>query len=416
MTSELVLKGSKAKQAATIMARASSREKNHALEMMATQLVERSAEIIEANARDLVSAADQNFTRAFIDRLTLNEKRVADMADGLRQLTGLADPVRKSALGWVTEDGIEIRKVQVPLGVIGIIYEARPNVTADAAGLCLKAGNAVILRGSKDAVESNKKIVQVLQDALEMTTLGRDVVQLIEDTSREAAAEMMKLNKYIDVLIPRGGQGLISAVVENAKIPVIETGIGNCHAFVDQSADIKMALDIIENGKIQRPGVCNALETLLIHKDIAAELIPALEERLQTFDLEYRVCPEAEKYFKTFTQAEDTDYYEEFLDLIIAVKIVNNLEEAMAHIAKYGSMHSEVIITESYQNARRFQLETDAAAVYVNASTRFTDGNMFGFGAEIGISTQKLHARGPMGIEHLTSVKYEIDGQGQIRV
>ncbi len=415
MVSELFEKGLEAKAAATVMAQASTREKNQALEIMASQLEERTPEIVAANRIDLDNAAGQDFTRAFIDRLTLNENRIADMADGLRQLIALSDPVRKSSLGWITEDGIEIRRVQVPLGVIGIIYEARPNVTADAAGLCLKSGNAVILRGSKDAIHSNKKIVEVLQDALEMTTLGRHVVQLIEDTSREAAAEMMALNQYIDVLIPRGGQGLINAVVENAKIPVIETGIGNCHAFVDQTAQINMAVNIVENGKTQRPGVCNSLETLLVHKEIAADFLPALEKRLESYNLEYRACTESAKYLKNVTPAEDRDYYEEFLDMIVAVKVVEDLDEALAHIAKYGSKHSEVIITEQYQNARRFQKEIDAAAVYVNASTRFTDGNKFGFGAEIGISTQKLHARGPMGIEHLTSVKYEIDGHGEVR-
>lgn len=415
MHQELMEKGRQARGAAKILAQASTREKNQALAAMAAALRSRQAEIVEANGLDLEAARDQDFTKAFVDRLTLNEKRVLDMATGLDQLVNLADPVGKSDMGWITQEGIRIRKVQVPLGVIGIIYEARPNVTADAAGLCLKAGNAVILRGSKDAIHSNKKIVEVLQDALVSAGLAREAVQLVEDTSREAANEMMRLHQYIDVLIPRGGQGLINAVVENSRIPVIETGIGNCHAYVDQGADLEMALNIVENGKAQRPGVCNSLETLLVHRDEAEAFLPPLEARLDAYPVEFRACPRSSAFLKRSVPATEEDFATEFLDYILAVKVVDSLEEALAHIDQYGSKHSEVIITRDYANAVRFQKEVDAAAVYVNASTRFTDGGMFGFGAEIGISTQKLHARGPMGVEHLTSIKYEIDGNGEIR-
>lgn len=415
MREELIIKGTQAKEASNVIAQASATEKNKALSEMAQALVDNIKEIIEANSVDLENAKNQDLPKAFMDRLTLNEVRIREMAQGLTELIALPDPIRESSLGWVSEDGIEIRKVQVPLGVIGIIYEARPNVTSDAAGLCLKAGNAVILRGSKDAINSNKKIVEVLQNALEKTTLGKYVIQLVEDTSREAANEMMQMNKYIDVLIPRGGQGLINSVVENSRIPVIETGTGNCHAFVDETADIEMAVRIIENGKTQRPGVCNALETVLVHKNIANELLPALENVLEKYPVELRACEESKKYLKKYKEATEDDYYTEFLDLILAVKIVDSIDDAISHIYKYSSKHSEVIITKDYNNGRKFQKEVDAAAVYVNASTRFTDGGKFGFGAEIGISTQKLHARGPMGIKHLTSYKYEISGNGEIR-
>ncbi len=415
MREELIIKGTQAKEASNVIAQASATEKNKALSEMAQALVDNIKEIIEANSVDLENAKNQDLPKAFMDRLTLNEVRIREMAQGLTELIALPDPIRESSLGWVSEDGIEIRKVQVPLGVIGIIYEARPNVTSDAAGLCLKAGNAVILRGSKDAINSNKKIVEVLQNALEKTTLGKYVIQLVEDTSREAANEMMQMNKYIDVLIPRGGQGLINSVVENSRIPVIETGTGNCHAFVDETADIEMAVRIIENGKTQRPGVCNALETVLVHKNIAEKLLPALEDVLNKYPVELRVCEESKKYLKKYKEATEDDYYTEFLDLILAVKIVDSIDDAISHIYKYSSKHSEVIITKDYNNGRKFQKEVDAAAVYVNASTRFTDGGKFGFGAEIGISTQKLHARGPMGIKHLTSYKYEISGNGEIR-
>ncbi len=415
MREELILKGTQAKEAAKTIAQASVIEKNKALSEMALALKDNINEIIEANKVDLENGKNQDLTKAFIDRLTLNEGRIKDMAQGLLDLIALPDPVGESDQGWITEDGIEIKKVQVPLGVIGIIYEARPNVTADAAGLCLKAGNAVILRGSKDAINSNKKIVEILQKALEKTTLNKYVIQLVEDTDRQAANEMMQMSKYIDVLIPRGGQGLINAVLENSKIPVIETGTGNCHAFVDESADLEMAVSIIENGKTQRPGVCNALETVLVHQNVAKDFLPLLEKTLEKYPVELRGCAESSKYLKKSVVATEEDYFTEFLDLILAIKVVKDIDEALEHIDKYSSKHSEVIITGNYKNSRRFQKEVDAAAVYVNASTRFTDGSKFGFGAEIGISTQKLHARGPMGVSHLTSYKYEICGNGEIR-
>ena len=325
MREELLLKGAQAKAAAKAMAQTGAEEKNKALAVMAQALIDNIQAIIEANKADLEKAQENNLTKAFLDRLTLNESRIKDMAQGLKDLMALPDPVRESSLGWVTEDGIEIRKVQVPLGVIGIIYEARPNVTADAAGLCLKAGNAVILRGSKDAIDSNKIIVEVLQKALEQTSLNKYSIQLVEDTTREAATEMMQMNKYIDVLIPRGGQGLINTVVENSKIPVIETGTGNCHAYVDDSADFQMALNIIENGKTQRPGVCNALETVLVHEKIAPGFLPLLEKTLEKYPVELRACEESGKHLKNFTKAVEDDYYTEFLDLILAVKIVKNI-------------------------------------------------------------------------------------------
>lgn len=415
MREELLLKGSQAKEASKIIGQASSKEKNNALSKIADALTENTKEIIQANKLDLENGTDSNLSKAFLDRLTLNEDRVHDMAQGLRELITLSDPVGESSLGWITEDGLDIKKVQVPLGVIGIIYEARPNVTADAAGLCLKAGNAVILRGSKDAINSNKKIVEIIQEALEKTKLGKNVVQLIEDTDREAANEMMRMNKYIDVLIPRGGQGLINAVLENSKIPVIETGLGNCHAFVDETADLNMAIEIIENGKTQRPGVCNALESLLVHKKVAAAFLPLLESRLEKYPVELRACQESGKYLKNYINAKEEDYATEFLDLIMAIKQVDSIEDAIDHIDRYGSKHSELIITKDYNNGRKFQREIDAAAVYVNASTRFTDGGKFGFGSEMGISTQKLHARGPLGVQHLTSFKYVICGNGEIR-
>lgn len=415
MRQELLLKGSQAKKSSKIIGQASAGEKNKALNEMAQAIINNIEEIIQANKLDLENGKNQNLTKAFIDRLTLNETRVKDMAQGLMELISLPDPIGESSLGWITEDGIEIKKVQVPLGVIGIIYEARPNVTADAVGLCLKAGNAVILRGSKDAINSNKKIVEVIQKALEKTSLGKNVVQLIEDTDREAANEMMQMSQYIDVLIPRGGQGLINAVLNNSKIPVIETGVGNCHAFVDEFADLNMAVDIIENGKTQRPGVCNSLETVLVHKNVAEEFLTLLEKRLETYPVELRACQESAKYLKKYIGATEEDYATEFLDLILAVKVVDTINEAINHIDKYGSKHSEVIISKDYNNGRKFQKEVDAAAVYINASTRFTDGGKFGFGAEMGISTQKLHARGPLGVKHLTSFKYEISGNGEIR-
>lgn len=407
--------GKRAKEAASLLAGLSAAEKNQALEAMSQALLSGSDQIIAANKIDLETGKENQLSSALMDRLTLNEDRIADMAQGLSQLISVKDPIGESRESWISEDGLEIKKVQVPLGVIGIIYEARPNVTADAAGLCLKAGNAVILRGSRDAINSNMKIVEILQAALENTKAGKFSLQLLEDTSREMANKMMQLTQYIDVLIPRGGQGLINAVIDNAKIPVIQTGTGNCHAFVDQSADLEMALKIIENGKTQRPGVCNALETVLVHKEVAEKILPPMEELLQKHSVELRACSRAQEFLKGAKEASQEDFATEFLDMILAVKVVDSFDEAVAHINRFGSGHSEVIITSDYENSRRFHREVDAAAIYVNASTRFSDGGKFGFGAEIGISTQKLHARGPMGVQHLTSYKYQISGNGEIR-
>lgn len=412
---KLIEIGKRAKEASVNLAALTASQKNQALALMAEALLEGQAQIIEANKIDVKNARERQLTEALIDRLTLNEERVKDMAQGLVDLISLPDPIGESRHSWISEDGLEIKKVQVPLGVVGIIYEARPNVTADAAGLCLKSGNAALLRGSSDAINSNMKIVEILQAALEKSKAGKFSLQLLEDTSRETANKMMQLTEYIDVLIPRGGQGLINAVIENAKIPVIETGTGNCHAFIDESADLQMALRIIENGKTQRPGVCNALETILVHRKIAEEFLPQMEKVLAKHKVEIRACQGARKHMKNTKRAYKEDYATEYLDMIVAVKQVSSLKQAIDHINEYGSGHSEVIVTEDYENSRRFHKEVDAATVYVNASTRFTDGGMFGFGAEIGISTQKLHARGPMGVQHLTSYKYQISGNGEIR-
>lgn len=346
----------------------------------------------------------------------LNEKRISDIASSVLKLIEAEDLIGSVDYGVIRPNGLKICKTRVPLGVIGIIFESRPNVTVDAATLCLKAGNTVILKGGKEAINSNKCLADVMRAAVEKAGLPADVIQLVEDTSREAAAELMKLNKYLDVLIPRGGAGLINAVVNQATVPVIETGTGNCHVYVDESADIQMAADIVNNGKTQRPSVCNAVESLLVHKNIAEAALPVIKSKLDEHNVEIRGCKKtAEILGDCVTLASDDDYATEFLDFIISVKVVDSIEEAIEHIQKYSTRHSECIVTKSLENAEKFQREVDAAAVYVNASTRFTDGGEFGFGAEIGISTQKLHARGPMGLRELTTVKYLINGNGQIR-
>lgn len=346
----------------------------------------------------------------------LNEKRISDIASSVLKLIEAEDLIGSVDYGVIRPNGLKICKTRVPLGVIGIIFESRPNVTVDAATLCLKAGNTVILKGGKEAINSNKCLADVMRAAVEKAGLPADVIQLVEDTSREAAAELMKLNKYLDVLIPRGGAGLINAVVNQATVPVIETGTGNCHVYVDESADIQMAADIVNNGKTQRPSVCNAVESLLVHKNIAEAALPVIKSKLDEHNVEIRGCQKtADILGDCVTLASDDDYATEFLDFIISVKVVDSIEEAIEHIQKYSTRHSECIVTKSLENAEKFQREVDAAAVYVNASTRFTDGGEFGFGAEIGISTQKLHARGPMGLRELTTVKYLINGNGQIR-
>ena len=406
--------GIAAKTAASVLETVSSIKKNELLLLAADMLIENSAELISQNEKDVENGKANGLTNALIDRLRLTEARIADMAGGLREIAAETDPVGETVEGITRPNGIRISKVRVPLGVVGIIYEARPNVTADAFGICLKAGNAVILRGGKEAIFSNLAIMKVLKAAVQKVGLPEGTVDLVEDTSRQSATELMKL-KYLDLLIPRGGASLIRATVENATVPVIETGVGNCHAFVDEYADLKMAASIVENAKCQRPSVCNALETLLVHKNIAEKALPMINEALLRHNTEIRGCERTCAILKNALPVTAEDYATEFLDYVIAVKVVDSLDDAMEHIRKYSTGHSECIITESYKNAERFVNELDAAALYVNASTRFTDGGQFGMGAEIGISTGKLHARGPMGIKDLTTVKFVVRGDGQTR-
>ena len=412
---ELIVKGEKARKASFILAKLSADQKNNALLKSAELLVARSAEIIAANQNDLDSAEANGVKGSLIDRLRLTEKRIADIAEGIRQIMVLEDPIGEMLSMKKRPNGLIIGQRRVPFGVIGIIYEARPNVTADAFGLCLKTGNAVILRGGKEAIHSNKAIVKVLQDALVASNVPAEAIQLVENTNRESAVALMKLNKYLDVLIPRGGAGLIKSVVENSTVPVIETGVGNCHVYVHEDADFQMALDIIINAKTQRPGVCNSIESVLVHEAIAQEFLPMLGKRLKEFNVEVRGDETVLALIPDAIAATEEDWGMEFLDLIISVKTIKTFDEAIGHINQYGSKHSESIITKNYELSQRFLDEIDAAAVYINASTRFTDGFEFGFGAEIGISTQKLHARGPMGLKELTSTKYIIYGNGQIR-
>ena len=412
--SRLTEMGQAAKGAAVVLARLSSNEKNNALKASADALEKNINEVLEANKKDVEAAVANGIKGAFIDRLTLTEKRVKEMADGLRSVAALDDPIGEVLYMKTLDNGLKIGQKRVPMGVIGIIFEARPNVTADAFGLCLKAGSATILRGGKEAFNSNTTIVNIFRNALEHIGLPKDCVQMVEDTSRETATEMMRLNGYIDVLIPRGGAGLIQSVVQNSTVPVIETGTGNCHTYVDKSADLDMAVRIVINAKTQRPGVCNACESLLVHEDIAETFIPMVVKALKNNDVEIR----GDERFSEedgVKQASEEDWGTEYNDLIISAKVVKDIDEAIEHIRKYSTGHSECIVTENYTNAQQFLDEVDAAAVYVNASTRFTDGGQFGFGAEIGISTQKLHARGPMGLKEITTTKYIIYGNGQIR-
>ena len=408
--------GAKAKESARVLSVAGSK-KDLALNSIADALIEHKDEIIKANNIDIEYGKEIGLTPSLIDRLTLGEDRIKGMADGVRKVSSLPDPIGNVISGNTLPNGLTVTRVKVPLGVIGIIFEARPNVTADAASLCLKAGNAVILRGGKEAINSNKAIAKIMRDAVEKVGLPKDSIQLIEDTTRQSSTELMQLSDYLDVLIPRGGAGLIKAVVENSKVPVIETGVGNCHVYVDKYADIDMASEIIFNAKTSRPSVCNAIETILVHKDIAKDALPKIKEKLDTKNVQIRGCKTTKEILgDDIVDAEESEYYTEFLDYILACKVVDSIDEGIAHIAKYSSGHSECIITNDYARANKFKKEVDAAAVYVNASTRFTDGGEFGLGAEIGISTQKLHARGPMGINELTSSKFIVEGNGQIRV
>jgi len=404
-----------AREAARRLRGASTIEKNDALLAMAAALEEQSEAILVANQKDVAAARTKGISTALIDRLSLDEKRLSLVAEGLREVVALPDPIGAMVSMSKRPNGLEVGKIRVPLGVVGIIYEARPNVTVDAAGLCLKAGNAVILRGGSEALHSNVAIVSTMRDALKKTALPEDSIQLVEGTDRASAQELMRQTGLVDVLIPRGGQGLIRAVMENATVPVIETGEGNCHIFVDESADSHQAREIIINAKCQRPGVCNALETLLVHRKLAQDFLPSLARDLQARGVILKGCSACQAIIPWIEAATLDDWDTEYLDLILAIKVVDGMEEAVSHIEQHGTGHSEAILTKDYAAARRFLGLVDAAAVYVNASTRFTDGQQFGLGAEIGISTQKLHARGPMGLEELTCTKFVIYGNGHIR-
>ncbi|MGQ9497348.1 MAG: glutamate-5-semialdehyde dehydrogenase [Desulfotomaculales bacterium] len=411
----VVAKAARAREAARRLAYLPTNVKNEALLAMARSLEERTPFILEANAQDVEAGRAKGLSRALIDRLLLTEARIAEMAEGLRTVAGLPDPVGEITSMWTRPNGLLVGRMRVPLGVIGIIYEARPNVTVDAAGLCLKAGNAVVLRGGSEAINSNLAIARVIAKAATTAGVPEGAIEFIDVTDRAAVNVMLRLNEYLDVLIPRGGAGLIRTVVQNATVPVIETGVGNCHVYVDKDADLAMAEAIIINAKCQRPGVCNAAETLLVHQDVAEAFLPPAAEHLRERGVVIRGCPRTQELVPWAEPATENDWAAEYLDLILAVRVVASLDEALDHIYRYGTKHSEAIVTNSYISARRFVNEVDAAAVYVNASTRFTDGGQFGFGAEIGISTQKLHARGPMGLKELTTTKFIIFGEGQVR-
>lgn len=411
----LVDMGKKAKAAARGLGQASAEEKNLALGKMAEALLENTSRILEENQKDMDLGREKGLSSALLDRLQLSKERIQEMAQGLLALKSLADPIGEIMGMWKRPNGLMIGKKRVPLGVVGIIYEARPNVTVDAAGLCLKTGNAVVLRGGSEAFYSNQMIADIISAAAQEAGLPVGSIQSISSKDRDLVDKMLKMHEYIDVLIPRGGAGLIQHVIKNATVPIIETGVGNCHTYVDCDGDLDMAEEIIINAKTQRPGVCNALETLLVHKEIAPQLLPVLKEKLGDSGVELRGCSKTRQFIPEAKLAQEADWFTEYLDLILAIKVVDSMEEAMDHINHYGSGHSEAIVTDSYAKSQRFLAEVDAAAVYVNTSTRFTDGFQFGYGAEIGISTQKLHARGPMGLEALTTIKYIVYGHGQIR-
>lgn len=407
--------GQDARKAARFLATASTKLKNKALMAMADSLEASSSEILTANRTDMEAGKLQGLTDALLDRLALNETRIRSMADGLREIAALPDPVGEVLSMTKRPNGLDVGRIRTPIGVIGMIYESRPNVTADAAGLCLKSGNAVILRGGEEALSSNRCIAGIISQAAQKCGIPRGAIQLVDSDDREAALLLMKMHDYLDVLIPRGGKGLKKAVQENASVPFIMTGMGNCHVYVDEFADLDKAIPIIHNAKVQRPSVCNAIETLLVHSAVAEKFLPPIIKDLQAAGVEIRGCERTGDIVKGICTASDSDWDEEYLDLIIAVKVVDSLQEAIDHINRHGTGHSEAIVSENYSNVRKFMASVDAAAVYANASTRFTDGNEFGFGAEMGISTQKLHARGPMGLKELTTVKYLIYGDGQIR-
>ena len=408
--------GKRAKAAEAAAAGASTSQKDSALAEISKALIENKALIIAENAKDIAAAKANGMTEAKQDRLKLDEKRIEGIAKGVDELIALKDPIGEVIGGGVRPNGLQIIKTRVPLGVIGIIFESRPNVTVDAAALCLKAGNVVILKGGKEAINSNICLGNIMRKAVEKAGLPADIIQVVDKTDRETTTELMRLNGYVDVIIPRGSANLIQAVVKNATVPVIETGAGNCHVYVDASANLDMAVEITDNAKTQRPSVCNAIESLLVHKDIADKFLPMIAERFKAHNVKLYGCDRTIAILgSSVEKATETEYATEFNDFIIAVKVVDDIDEAIAHIRKYSTKHSECIVTSSLESAQKFQKQVDAAAVYVNASTRFTDGGEFGFGAEIGISTQKLHARGPMGLTELTTVKYLINGNGQIR-
>lgn len=408
--------GKRAKAAETFISSASTMQKNKALAAISKALIENSSLIIAENAKDIAAAKENGMSEAKQDRLMLDASRIEGIAKGVDQIIALGDPIGEIIGGGNRPNGLQIIKTRVPLGVIGIIFESRPNVTVDAAALCLKTGNVVILKGGKEAINSNICLGKIMREAVGSAGLPADIIQVVENTDRETTNELMRLNGYVDVIIPRGSANLIQAVVRNATVPVIETGAGNCHVYVDASADLDMAVEITDNAKTQRPSVCNAIESLLVHKNVAEKFLPMIAERFKSHNVKIYGCDRTIAILgSSVEKATETEYATEFNDYIIAVKVVDDIDEAIAHIRKYSTKHSECIVTSSLENARKFQTQVDAAAVYVNASTRFTDGGEFGFGAEIGISTQKLHARGPMGLAELTTVKYLINGNGQVR-
>lgn len=412
---DLVSLGRNAKVASNSLKTTTTAQRNKALALIAKELISSTRQIISANELDLANAKTGGMKSAMLDRLTLNQNRIEDIARSIQEVIDLADPVGVVERGETRPNGLLILKTRVPIGVVAMIYEARPNVTVDAAVLCIKSGNACILRGGSEAFSSNKVLVSIMQRALAAAGLDPNGVQLVEDTSRDTATRLMKLDEYVDVLIPRGGAGLIKSVVQNATVPTIETGAGNCHIYVDACANLDMALSVIDNAKTSRPSVCNAVETILLHKDIAPQLLPRLKEQLDKHNVELRGCPATLKILPGITAATEADYATEYDDYILAVRVVDTLDQAVEHIAEYSTGHSESIITESYSASQAFIARVDSAAVYVNASTRFTDGGEFGLGAEVGISTQRLHARGPMGLRDLTTAKFIITGNGQVR-
>lgn len=411
----LVTQGIKARQAARFLATASTNIKDKALHKMADHLEAGSEEILAANRLDLEQGKAQGLTSALLERLTLNEGRIGDMAQGLRDIAALPDPIGEMIDSSRRPNGLDISRIRTPIGVIGIIYESRPNVTADAAALCLKSGNAIILRGGEEALNSNRVIARIISSAACESGIPEGAIQLVDSEDRQAAVFMMKMHEYLDVLIPRGGKGLKKVVLENAVVPIIMTGMGNCHVYIDKDGDYNKALKIVHNAKVQRPSVCNAAETLLVHKNVAEQFLPGIIKDLQDSGVEIRGCNKTQEIVPGIVAATEDDWAEEYLDLIMAVKVTDSIDEAINHINKYGTGHSEAIVSENYGSVRRFLAEVDAAAVYANASTRFTDGGVFGFGAEMGISTQKIHARGPMGLKELTTSKFIIQGDRQVR-